>query len=443
MMRPLSARAFPEPALERRTVFDRLVLEEYLYYGLMAYALIAPALGISAGLVGAATLALLAFACVWRVGLAALPACRPIFAALLCGASVVAIQLFVHGESLMHSNVRAFVTWMLGLVTVQLLCLRRGFFHRFAIAAFLVGLATLPFLRVYTGTETLERAGLDRSVAVANPNDLAAWFGFYAVYFFVAGFEQRRDLLRIAAWALGVGCLYVVGLTVSRGPLFAVAVAGLFAFRRVLKRGFVPLLLLLALLWFVFESGLFDRILEYYRIRMGQETGRLVIWPVVATRILDALAFGVGVSEMATYAPGSGNPITPHNSFLLIGLISGFLPLALFTGYWARAFYGALRGGRRPTGLGAFYVPMVVYAFLIAFQLNAPFMFQWMIVVLGTAVAETLPQSAARVVLKRIPKSQLLLRRGRWVRLSPPPRRAGGRSARPAGPVAPAPGLEG
>src|SRR5206468_1406735 len=102
---------------------------------------------------------------------------------------------------------------------------------------------------------------------LSNANGLGAWFGFCFVYFTIVGFETNRTLSRLLSWLVSLGCLFVIGLTVSRGSLSAVALAIIVAFRRVLKRGFAPMLLLAILISAIYISGIFDRAVESYSER--------------------------------------------------------------------------------------------------------------------------------------------------------------------------------
>src|SRR4030095_3767524 len=110
------------------------------------------------------------------------------------------------------------------LVLIHSLCLRRGFSLRLPLLLFAIGAMALPFLMFNPGD--IERARVDAGVVqgpISHPNGLADWFGFCAVYFTVIGIETRRSKLRVGAWLLAAGCLFVVGLTVSRGAIFGAA----------------------------------------------------------------------------------------------------------------------------------------------------------------------------------------------------------------------------
>src|SRR5438552_3624868 len=132
----------------------------------------------------------------------------------------------------------------------------------------------------------LERSGLEAGsgIPLANPNDLAAWFGFCCVYFVILGLESKKNLLRLVSLTAAIGCLFVVALTVSRSVLAAVALSAILASRRVLKRGFMPLFLFAVIGLGVLELGVFDQTIKYYFERGTEGTGRLQVWPLAVDR---------------------------------------------------------------------------------------------------------------------------------------------------------------
>jgi O-antigen ligase len=371
---------------------------EYGYYCSIFYSILAPVLGLSVGFLGAALLAVLAGLCVLYLGPRVVTFFARIFFPLGCALSLIVMQIVFHHESLLGENARPFITWILGLIVVQSLSLRQGFLQRFGLAIFLIGLTLLPYLNMdYTGTAEYQRAGLQEGVGLANPNDLATWFGFCALYFIITGIETPRLTVRIVSWLVTIGCLYVVGLTVSRGTLLAFAIGSVVAFRRLLKRGFLPLLLLCTLSWFLYESGVFDRMAAAYTTRATEESGRFLVWPLAIERFLQAPLTGVGVSDMYTYV-NTKRAHTPHNGFLYVALASGVVPLLFLVGYWWRAARGALRAQRVPTIEAPFCLPLLIYAFLITMEGNLPFMKPWAIVALAIALTAASPYRVRRVV---------------------------------------------
>jgi O-antigen ligase len=219
---------------------------------------------------------------------------------------------------------------------------------------------------------------------LANVNGLAGWFGFCAVYFIIVAIETKRTVVRVVSGLLAVGCLYVVGITVSRGALLAIAVATIVALRRLLKRGFLPVLCLAMLGFIIYASGVFDQAGAYYAARGMQETGRLVVWPLVLERFLNSPLVGVGASHIVTYV--SGHEISPHNSLLFIALASGIIPLVFFVTYWWRVMQSALRASTKRTGDAPFCLPLVIYAFLQSLMTNQ-LVEPWLVVTLAVAMA--------------------------------------------------------
>jgi hypothetical protein len=295
--------------------------------------------------------------------------------------------VLLHGESLLEEYVRAFVTWMLTLMVARSLSLRLDFLHRFALVAFMIGLALLPFMKITGDLSGTGRAELDRSLGLNNSNEFGAWFGFCAVYFLIVGIEARRSIVRAVTWLAAVGCLFVVGLTVSRGTLFAVAIAGLIASRRLLQRGFVPILLLVIFSGMIYNLGLFNRITASYEARATEETGRLLVWPIAISRVLNSPLAGVGVSHMATYVPSKHREVTPHNAFLSIALASGIIPVAFFITYWWRTVQCAFSVSATQLTVAPFALPLCLYCLIIINTSNWPFMSACVVVTLSTVVA--------------------------------------------------------
>jgi O-antigen ligase len=359
---------------------------EYLYYAYVVYGIVGSAWGLTVGMLGGGMLAGLAAFCIMRVGSRATTVYAPIALLLGCTISYVVIQLVVHGESFMDGSVRGFVNWIQVLLIVQALALRQGFLHRFSLVAFLTGLPGLKNLQVAEHIGGYERVGLARGKQeyyLANANGLAGWFGFCAVYFIVVAIETKRTVVRVVSGLLAVGCLYVVGITVSRGALLAVAIATIVALRRLLKRGFLPVLCLAILSLIIYASGVFDQAGAYYAARGLQETGRGLVWPLALERFLNSPLTGVGVSNVPTYV--SNRVFTPHNSFLFIALASGIIPLVFFVTYWWRVMQSALRASTKRTGDAPFCLPLVIYAFLQSLMTNQ-LVEPWLVVTLAVAM---------------------------------------------------------
>src|SRR5678816_43744 len=137
-----------------------------------------------------------------------------------CAASLIFIQLLIHGESVLGSVIRIYVIWILSLIIVRCLCLRPGFNLRYPLVLFAIGLTTIPFIGVNPGAD-MARVEISVQGGLTHPGGLAEWFGFFTIYFAIIGLETRRASFRIGIWLLAVGCLFIVTLTIERGPLFA------------------------------------------------------------------------------------------------------------------------------------------------------------------------------------------------------------------------------
>jgi len=374
---------------------------EYSYYAILFYGTVGPLVGLSAGRGGGAMLLLLATYCGLALGLARKVVFQSLRLPILCAVLEILVQVLAHGESPIGDHVRYFVTWILALIIIQSLLLRPGFAHRFSLVILMVGLTVVPFLSVRTEGFLADRAGGGEVAGgFSNPNALGNWFGFCCVYLAVFGLETKRALLRIAAWVGAVGCLYVVGLSVSRGALVAVAASLVVAFRRLLKRGFVPLLLLVSLVWVLFLFGVFDTVAESYLARAEEDTGRMEVWPLVIQRYLESPLVGVGASQMATYVPGR-LAYMPHNSFLCFAVASGSIPLLLFVRYWVHSFKRSFKPA--PWDYGPLRVPLLIYTLLVAFAGDYVFMIPWAMLAFSLPSA---PVALAAHVARPVHKSQ-------------------------------------
>jgi O-antigen ligase len=378
-------------------------LVEYAYYVIISYGILANVLGLQLSrLAGGMIVVLVAF-CVLHLGSRAVTVYAPIFFPLACAVALVVIQVAVHNEPL--QNVKPFIMWFLTLILVHSLALRRGFLHRFVRVAFVIGLTVLPYLRYEGGGKAVARAGLDREMAVgaglANANSLAAWFGFCGIYFMVVGIETRSLVVRMASWLGAIGCLFIVGLTVSRGGLLAFLIAAIVASRRLLKRGFIPILALVILGWLTYEAGLFQTATDSYVTRGAEETGRGIVWPLAIERFLSSPLAGVGLSNVETHVR-SGKWVSPHNCFLYIALASGIVPLVFFLAYWlglARAAFGT---NAAHTPEARFQIPLLLYTFVVSSLSNVPFMTSWAIVALSVVRTAGSPRQLYRIKWRAI-----------------------------------------
>jgi hypothetical protein len=99
---------------------------------------------------------------------------------------------------------------------------------------------------------------------------------------------------------------------------------------------------------------------------------------------------GVGASHTGEVVFQTGEFITPHNGFLLIGVASGLAPLMLYVAHWIQtAKYAWLANvGTWPDA--AFHIPLLAYTFLIVCAGNLDFMIPWAIVSLAIPLAARL-----------------------------------------------------
>lgn len=375
-----------EPSIGSNKLKNPSYLIEFAYLALIFYANLAPAFGIAIPLAGFGSLAILAVLSFLHFGASFPKAFRPIKYALGCALSVLLVQVLIFQESLGGGFIRYFITWLLSLIVIQSLSFRKGFFHRFALVAFLVGCATLPFLKIYVANDEMMRIGGDEGVALGNPNFFGMWFGFCAIYFLVTGLEAKNYIIRMSSWFAGMLCLYLMAITVSRGPLLGVAIAMVLAFEKVLKRSFLPILGFVCFAWLIYISGVFDELIGYYMHRGAEETGRSKLWAWALLGIFDSWGLGVGISNAMILDPATGKKYGPHNSVLFIWFSSGFLPLLFYLGYLLQAIKGGFRARKLKTLDSPYVLPLVSFALLELMVLDGAFMSAWHMVVFSMAI---------------------------------------------------------
>lgn len=362
-------------------------LIELAYLLILVYGNVGPAYGVAIPMAGAGALGGLAVLCLLHFGSSCAEALRPIKFALGCSIFILLIQGLWYEESLKDGWMRYFITWTIGLIIIQSLTFRKGFLHRFALVAFFIGCASLPFMKVYVATDEMIRLGGEGGVALANPNYFGMWFGFCTVYFIVLGLEAKNYIIRIGAWSAGIVCLYLMALSVSRGSLLGVAIATVIAFQKVLKRSFLPILGMLILLWIIYVSGIFDDIIGYYMHRGAEESGRSRLWTWAFSEFLNSWWIGVGLSNSIISNGGEGQGYGPHNSFLFIGLSSGIIALYLYVRYLLQVTRGALLARTQHLSDSPFILPLVSFAMLALMVADGTFMSPWHMVVFCGALA--------------------------------------------------------
>lgn len=378
---------------------------EYFYFGLVIYGTLGVAWGLSIPLLSAGGMAVLAMYCVWRLRRSGISIYKPIALPLGCAIPFLVVQIAVHGGSLMDDPLRPFVTWILGLIIIHLLSFRAGFFHRFALAALALGALLLPYMVQDYGNSNgpVQRAGLEYGAGLGGPNDLAAWFGFLSIYFVILGIETPRNIVRIASLFVVTGCLLVVGLTVSRGALYGIAISGVVSFRRLLKHHFLPVLALTVLASLIFLSGLFDQAIGLYIERGTEETGRELIWPLAIDGFFTSPIIGIGVrASDHIYIPSEELYQSPHNTFLYLALASGVVPLAFYVAYWIKAARGAYHLSAQQVPEAPFELPLLIYTFIVASLSNVTYMYPWSIVTLSIAMSAGAPRRVHRLIVRQI-----------------------------------------
>lgn len=360
---------------------------EYAWYLSLFYTMLGSAWGIVIPAVGGALWVLVAVGSFLSVSSQGLRVYKPVALALSTGILMIAIQLVFHQQSQRAFGEGIFIVgWLALLIIVQALSLRPGFLHRFALVALAIGVACVPYISM------ADAGGVTRASAsgtgISNGNALGMWFGFCAVYFLFWGFQCQKPIFRIVSWTVAVGCLYILALTVSRGPVVAIALACVIGFRSSLKRSFVPLLSFILLISLIYISGIFETEIGYYLARGAEKSGRGTLFSRGLERVIDSPWVGVGLGEIAIGVLGGKKFINPHNGLLHIALGGGIVPLICYLSFLARVIVGTLHIMQRVhIGEAALLPPLVAYALFEILMLDVVFMSPWTIVVLGFAAS--------------------------------------------------------
>lgn len=393
--------------MRREPILPPPAVAEGSFYAYMAYVNLSPVVGLEVPMLGILSLMTLAVYLALRRGSRVDDLLKMIALPLLCALSFMAVQILIHGEDITADYLKECPAWIFGLIVIHSLCLRTGFLQRFPLAMFVIGLPALQSLR-YNDWGMTTDAGIEvMRVAAGGPlrnaNGMAFWFGFCFVCFVVIGLETRRMTVRLASWLAAITCLGLVGITVSRGILLAMALACIIAFRRLLKRSFVPLVILFSAGWLITMLGVFDNVVGFYSARGMEETGRFLVWPLAIERFFTWPFWltGVGVSDVGIFVASKGIEVTPHNSFLFLALAGGVIPLLLYLAYWVRAASGLWEAYRTDAPDALFVLPLFIYIFLAALGTNVLFVEFPMIVTLAAAMGAPNQLAQARVARYR------------------------------------------
>jgi O-antigen ligase len=194
-------------------------------------------------------------------------------------------------------------------------------------------------------------------------------------------------------------------MSVSRGALLGTALGVTIALRRLLKRGFIPLLTFVILGGFLYNFGVFDRLTANYEARGTEETGRLLVWLPALERLFNSPLVGVGGAEVNTYMLGRYKRIPPHNSFIYLGLAAGVVPLAFFIAWWIRAARNAVQYDQRAPD-DPFRLPLLVFALVESMLGDLGFMVPWGLLTFTVLTAPNRPYGLRRVLVREVRKRQ-------------------------------------
>ena len=381
---------------------------EYFFYLALFYSIVNATWGINIPYLASSVIMTIALLCLLarRTGLFGL--LKKIGLPLLCIVSYVFIQRIFHGEN--GTSFIPYFMWGAYLVIVQSLLSRPNFFFRMSFALFATGMAMIPYLRLSGGED---RGGLGTASAISNPNDLAAWFGFCVIVFTIRALQTTRILDRFGSGLIAFVSLMIVGATVSRGALSALTLAAVVGFRRQLKRGFVPIFILVLMAVTGLAFGVFDNAISHYSQRGIEETGRMTVFKPAFQRFIDSPLVGVGLSSAGTLTP-EGEVRLPHDSLLYLALVSGLFPLLFFLAYMLVAYNRALHASLNHPYLN-YLMPLIAYCSFILIVADNVFIAPWFILTFAACLYETRRVAQAGAQWRNNPGSP-------WVQASSFPR---------------------
>lgn len=325
---------------------------------------------------------------------------------IACATSFLLIQLVVHEESIADATTRGFIMWIAQLTLVYSLCARNGFARRYPFVLFIIALAVVPDLTLNPGAIERARVNVDLGVqgGLAHPNGLGEWFGFFAIYFAISGLEANRFVYRLGAWGIAVGCFFVVGLTVSRGSLLGAVLAIVIAFRKLLRRGFLPTLMLVLLVAGAYESGIFDNAVHNYEERAEDRSGRERLWPAAIERLFSSpmtLLTGVGQSKVGLAVLSARQETPPHNTFLYLASASGVIPFIFFLAFWIQASWRCVMNAETRED-DIFRIPYLVFTFIVVMVGDLGCMSPWGLLTTSIAAGSSIVSTKQRFVVARI-----------------------------------------
>ena len=97
----------------------------------------------------------------------------PIALLIACVISFLLVQVVIHDISILDESYVPFIIWILQLIIVHSLCLRRGFSLRYPLVLFFMAVAMLPFLTFDPGE--IERAHINRDLGVQGGSVSPRW----------------------------------------------------------------------------------------------------------------------------------------------------------------------------------------------------------------------------------------------------------------------------
>ena len=271
---------------------------------------------------------LLLFGCVVLLFLVPIKRLHLFFFHLSLFVIIVFIQIFFNGGINSLSFINLFVNWLLLTFFIEgLVILDKNVLKAIALSIILVFIFLWPkrydvpegsVTRVYFSGTTFD-----------NPNTFALWLGFAALIFFYWGQNKPKIFGKIFFWGLSLLSLYFLSQSFSRGAILGLGIALIFSIKYIKKKDLAIILILILLTILTAKNNLvLENVISGYQLRINLDTGRTLIWKEAFNHLMNHPFTGVGIDSVEILIPSlTSSGVSPHNSFLQIGLASGLIPL--------------------------------------------------------------------------------------------------------------------
>jgi hypothetical protein len=283
--------------------------------------------------------------------------------------------------------------WPAEAIIIGYLSRRPGFIKRLLLMMFVSTLIVMSFAQ-YSSDKT-QRLNLATGGFLANSNDFASWTGFVALCLGMWAFNTRSYWGKIALLIATAVCIGLIALTVSRASMsLALGLLGLFVILQtfIFKPRVSTFLTLMAAAGviglLVLLVGI-DSFISSYSSRANEDSGRERLWSL-AVPIIQENPLGIG--KVVIYDPARHHYIGPHNVFLYLGIIAGWIPMILTALYYVTCVIAMPKVKLYD---GFLWIPgLVIYCILQHNQSNGYIFEPWTLIAFSLAILPLIPEQS-------------------------------------------------